>query len=99
MTEDEAKTKWCPFARGIIEHGGNRMAYGAGEPALPDEAQVEYGAEMADLFPCIGSACMAWRWRYEQTNKPPLGQASWPQVEPIYARTEQGFCGLAGGYQ
>lgn len=62
MTEEEAKTKWCPCARGIMDAGGNRMAWGGdgGEPNLPDD-QAEYGAEMADLYPCIGSACMAWR--------------------------------------
>lgn len=62
MTEDEAKTKWCPFARerakqGMPDGGGNRAPYGTGG----GEIDPAYGAEQAALFPCIGSACMAWR--------------------------------------
>lgn len=44
MTEDEAKTKWCPFARDS-ETAGNRSIL------TPDDIR----------FPCIASACMAWR--------------------------------------
>lgn len=61
MTEDEAKTKWCPFARvGSFATGLgsiNRGAHADGivrRSTLPDEAM------------CIGSACMAWRWLSEQ---------------------------------
>ena len=46
-TEEEAKTKWCPFARltdGAVRGG----TYNRTGPA-------------ADLN-CIASACMAWRW-------------------------------------
>lgn len=61
MTEDEAKTKWCPFARvdatsetnGMVTGvfgGGNRIILPGNTPVLsPSEAR------------CIGSACMAWR--------------------------------------
>lgn len=53
MTEDEAKTKWCPFARvtDVISSGGGNRWDGGGNP---------YGAPIGYL--CIGSACMAWRW-------------------------------------
>lgn len=47
MTEEEAKTKWCPFARPVAWGGGNR-------------GHVS-GADIEDAQ-CIGSACMAWRW-------------------------------------
>lgn len=46
MTEEEAKTKWCPFVR-------------LGETAI-GSTYNRCGPE-ASLY-CIGSACMAWRW-------------------------------------
>ena len=54
MTEDEAKTKWCPQARvsaGIQYNAANRRSptY-RGDPPL-----------MLDGGNCIGSGCMAWR--------------------------------------
>lgn len=53
MTEDEAKTKWCPFARVLssLQHGiGNR--------------DVRGGSYSPGAL-CIASACMAWRWDVE----------------------------------
>jgi hypothetical protein len=53
MTEDEAKTKWCPHA--VASHTDPRAqtGYQREELGLP-----------ADTFlhACIGSGCMAWRW-------------------------------------
>lgn len=45
MTEEEAKTKWCPFTRNGNEPGCNRSG-------LANDFPVEV---------CIGSKCMAWR--------------------------------------
>lgn len=111
MTEDEAKTKWCPFARDC-NTGGNRVRYGGDEP---DDA---YGREAARDMPCIGSACMAWRLGEPESGpvverRParsgtsrPEGEG-WGYVSPgenpqggaDWVRREvirHGFCGLAG---
>lgn len=49
LTEEEAKTKWCPFVRRTY----------SGIPVN----RVADTAEFMDSCPCIASACMAWRWR------------------------------------
>lgn len=55
MTEDEAKTKWCPFAQVVLDTpdlkgSGNRLATLEADLDNPIQAR------------CIGSECMAWRW-------------------------------------
>ena len=58
LTEDEAKTKWCPHARNL--HQWN------------EEAAPNRDADDKPISRCIASACMAWRWRedggYRQTK-------------------------------
>ena len=49
MTEDEAKTKWCPHARVHKGEGGNRY------PMDIDAVGVSAYTR------CIGSGCMMWR--------------------------------------
>ncbi len=53
MTEEKAKTKWCPFARALGERedgaSGNYTA-NRGVAGKPD-----------DWCLCIASDCMAWR--------------------------------------
>jgi hypothetical protein len=49
---------------------------------------------------CVASKCMAWRWKYRQTNEQPHPMmAISPQWKPIYERTDEGYCGLAGAPQ
>ena len=55
MTEDEAKSKWCPMVR-IHEQpaegkGPNMYAYN--RPGIMGQ------------MTCIASECMAWRWQKE----------------------------------
>lgn len=62
MTEDEAITKWCPFARVVKDWR---------DPTPDDQTRI-YGPFNrdcvisldecdSDLTSCIGSQCMAWR--------------------------------------
>ena len=58
MTEDEAKTKWCPFVRAIKLDDDTtflRSMNGAVTGSL---------SEIMDTVNdrCIGSQCMAWRY-------------------------------------
>jgi len=53
MTEDEAKTKWCPFAR--VGHSASGL--GSMNRIVNDDASD--AAKAATL--CQASACMAWR--------------------------------------
>lgn len=57
MTEEEAKTKWCPFVR-MHPGGYNASTHFDG---MPDQ---RYGR-------CIGSDCMAWRWHQVPAGPPP----------------------------
>jgi hypothetical protein len=87
MTQDEAKTKWCPFARtvqfDVIDAGAssprNRVQSTKGSNAGTLYADTLAGAK------CIASACMAWRW------------VAWNDVERI--PDDHGYCGLAGAPQ
>lgn len=77
MTEEEAKTKWCPFGR-------------------PETAATDR---------CIGSACMAWRWKpqlweHVSAGSPPSTYVAKEETDG-YGRKgkaipREGFCGLAG---
>jgi hypothetical protein len=60
MTEDEAKTKWCPYARTVMEWDPPVRVVG---PFNRDDI-VEGSGSTSDIISkalCIGSACMAWR--------------------------------------
>lgn len=53
LTEEEAKTKWCPFvSHGVI----------ARERATPDQEAAENSSR------CIAAKCMAWRWSDERAK-------------------------------
>lgn len=54
MTEDEAKTKWCPYARSI-----GWIDFRDGEK--PATENRDTGGMPSACCLCIGSKCMAWR--------------------------------------
>jgi hypothetical protein len=76
MTEEEAKTKWCPFARVIAltengreHHAGNRVReHNDGGISFRDDFNPRSAR-------CIGSACMAWRWLHKECRVEYSGNA------------------------
>lgn len=89
MTEDEAKTKWCPFARvGAADHEAHRNPpYVVEGIALNRvETRDQIGLPAGSL--CVASTCMAWRW---------LPETEWVLADPNEpAPVRGGYCGLAG---
>lgn len=58
ITEDEAKTKWCPMARVILDYSvqPDTQAVASANRGEADETdQIFTGSR------CIGSGCMMWR--------------------------------------
>lgn len=105
ITEREAQTKWCPFAKRLPYAGA-----GDAEEIAMVGINPEYADEMAARFPCIGSRCMAWRRSVPRdVQSVPEAQAeSWIKagwfvdvvVEGnavmIHSDTGKGYCGMAG---
>lgn len=56
MTEQEAKTRWCPFVR----HADTGGSFNRGSEQ--DNAVNAGRSQGACPCRCIGSECMAWRW-------------------------------------
>jgi hypothetical protein len=84
MTEDEAKTKWCPFARVLAQDAerklqgqaaSNRIDWVGGQPQMPVGSA------------CVASVCMAWRTPFLWTEDDGSTQPN---------DGKHGFCGLAG---
>lgn len=108
MTEEEAKTKWCPFARVLVE---SDEARDHSRIASANRLEVK-GAGGSDLgwraAHCVGPACMAWRPRKFRIVDPD-GQKSFdlmsdgvPPAGDVFRAqmtTKEvwvGYCGLAG---
>jgi hypothetical protein len=91
MTEEDAKTKWCPFSRAafIMDKGDGTFDMPVGVSSL--NRFMDKGAPQLTNPPacrCLGSACMAWRWAVSPGQKH-HDTADGP------ARGD-GHCGLAG---
>jgi hypothetical protein len=59
MTEDEAKTKWCPFVRTGLVAGMAVNRHVADAPGAIDGVH--------DETRCIGSGCMMWRVKVRES--------------------------------
>lgn len=81
MTEQDAKTKWCPLYR-VATSGGDTSTFEMDnrpvEHAEDAEQRWRPTGEFHPVARCVGSRCMAWRW-----------------VMPVVGDS-RGYCGLAG---
>jgi hypothetical protein len=87
MTEDEAKTKWCPMVRheSPEDEGNGTWNRGRKDDVINIE-RPNYSCA------CIASACMMWRWEVaEEWTHPHTGEKY-----PTAFSTEHGYCGLGG---
>lgn len=101
MTEEEAKTKWCPFVRITPESEGFHPTSNREQPMLKtNDAGV--------ISMCIGSHCMAWRWSRRGMVEVPE-KTFGPEAKSIMSASDAallkqdgtpvpdlGYCGLAG---
>jgi hypothetical protein len=88
LTEEEAKTKWCPAVRMETDGEGvqNRRQ------GLSDSS----GVGTQPWNKCVASRCMAWRWRRTYTD---IALSNIPEGDRpvgIDPGDPVGFCGLAG---
>ena len=109
MTEEEARTKWCPYARLMPVHPTREGGW-TGEHRSPSGynrgANVVYGATtpvLPDSAACVASVCMAWRWHPEADEVRELREKFGVGFEEakrkaasLQTPAKQGFCGLAG---
>ena len=96
MTEDEAKTKWCPMAREY---------HCLGDYELPPHNRVIIGESDSHIkvsSKCVASDCMMWRWTIEPSPSIPMctvdrdGKKIAGSEYRTIEITGEGYCGLAG---
>ncbi len=84
MTEDEAKTKWCPHA--VASHTDPR--------AMAHHERPQIGLPTETFrHACIASACMAWRVEY-QTRGPVVERRSVKDVPQKPEGVDWGYEGV-----
>lgn len=84
ITESAAKTKWCPFARGVNERdSATPTTINRGNMGRPD----------VDCL-CIALECMAWRQAETAEFKRKADETFRKYGTRLVADT--GYCGLAG---
>lgn len=67
LTEKDAGTKWCPFARAGVYAGNGAVAVNR---HVSDDLGADRDRASYDQTRCIGSACMAWRWVDKAPQRP-----------------------------
>lgn len=105
MTEDEAKTKWCPHARTLewqvgVARGADPQLIAASVNREPGDYDKE-GNETVVVqgrHRCIASTCMAWRWNDPWTSQTEEGVGGdlVLRLKRKAGEPRLGYCGLAG---
>lgn len=95
MTEDEAKTKWCPFVRHAVVSSG----LAGGSPMVSINRPTANGPQDQQLN-CVASGCMAWRWGRVEGEVMAATVDHVASVSPgsvsFSPARGGGYCGLAG---
>ncbi|NUB05832.1 hypothetical protein FW320_06535 [Azospirillum sp. Vi22] len=60
VSEEEARTKWCPMAR-VIQYGGHGNFPPAGNREIGPSGATSAADALNGACRCITSECMAWR--------------------------------------
>ncbi len=88
MTEEQAREKWCPYARSYSFEEFQFNTAMASTNREPDGAPNK-------ACRCIASDCMAWRWKVGPPTK--LEKAEYDETNIV--SEQRGFCGPAGAPQ
>ncbi len=90
LTEDEAKTKWCPEVRTGL-NAGMAVNYHIGQ-----SRNDRHAGDVHEETSCVASGCMMWRWRgWRGANDTDPFIVSDPK-DCSGAPQHYGFCGKAG---
>lgn len=92
LTEDDAKTKWCPHARiseeakqaHLASPSFNRTETQHDNSTHPDDPLYLYFGAIPSQALCLGSGCMNWEWNIS----PEAAAARGGDIKP------NGYCGL-----
>jgi hypothetical protein len=99
LTEEEARKKWCPYARTLEQDVAFNPVSEKWEATF---AGVNRSVQDSDRHRCIASGCMAWRfepdrWRHKR------GGEEWTETRETNGYggrglklPTSGYCGLAG---
>lgn len=92
MTEEQARTKWCPMVRGqmMTAVDGGLAPVGSGHNRLIHMDVQQFEAGGGGPLCCVASECMAWRWKRVRDDE---GSADGGAA--ILTQT-YGYCGAFG---
>lgn len=91
LTEEEAKTKWCPLVRALVS-----IAENGATPARDLAISSANRGNNAELLGwCVASSCMAWR-KVDQIGIGPNGEKRDRDLDGRTRWVDRGFCGAFG---